>query len=46
MEEEQQEQFIIDLTDGKRITAFCRSFVECIEVYGEENIVYIRRVKT
>lgn len=41
---EQKERYIIKLTDGKTVNAVCSSFSECIQLYGEENVVYIRKL--
>lgn len=41
---EQKERYILELADGKRVNALCESFTECIQLYGEENIVYIRKL--
>lgn len=41
---EQKERYIIELADGKRITAVCQSITECVMLYGEENITYIRKL--
>ena len=41
---EQKERYIIKLQDGKSVNALAQSFVECIQLYGEENIVYIRKL--
>lgn len=41
---EQKERYVIKLEDGKTVNAVCQSFRECIELYGEENIVYIRKL--
>ena len=40
---EKKERYIIRLIDGKEVNALCQSFVECIQLYGEENVVYIRK---
>ena len=40
---EKKERYIIRLIDGKEVNALCSSFVECIQLYGEENVVYIRK---
>ena len=41
---EQKERYLVRLEDGKEITAVCESFRECVELWGEENIVYIRKL--
>lgn len=41
---EQKERYIIELVDGRKVNAVCQSFRECIELYGEENITYIRKL--
>ena len=41
---EQKERYIVRMEDGREVTALCQSFREAIELYGEENIVYIRKL--
>lgn len=41
---EQKEQYIIKLEDGRTINAVCQSFRECLDLFGEENIIYIRKL--
>jgi len=42
---EQKERYIIKLADGRSVNAVCASFSECIQLYGEENVVYIRKLE-
>ena len=41
---EQKERYIIELQDGKSVNALAQSFAECIQLFGEENVVYIRKL--
>ena len=41
---EQKERYIVTLTNGKRINALVQSIVECVQLYGEENIVKIEKL--
>ena len=41
---EQKERYIAKLEDGRAVNAVAQSFKEVIEMYGEENIVYIRKM--
>jgi len=41
---EQKELYLIRLNDGKEVNAVCSSFVECIQLYGEENVCYVKKL--
>ena len=41
---EQKERYIVTLTNGKRINALVQSIMECVQLYGEENIVMIEKL--
>ena len=41
---EQKERYIITLTNGKKVNALVQSIVECVQLYGEENIVMIENL--
>ena len=41
---EQKERYIVQLSDGRSVNALAESFSECVQLYGEENIVYIRKL--
>ena len=43
---EQKELYLIRLEDGREINAVCQGFKECIDLYGEENVVYLRKIGT
>jgi hypothetical protein len=41
---EQKEVYIIELEDGRKVNAVCASYEECLKLFGEENIVEIRKI--
>ena len=41
---EQKERYIIRLENGREVNALCQSFAECIQLFGEENVVYIKKL--
>ena len=41
---EKKERYIVKMEDGKEANALCQSFKEVVELFGEENIVYIRKL--
>ena len=41
---EKKERYIIKCADGKIYNAVCRSFTECIMMFGEENITQIEKL--
>ncbi len=41
---EQKERYIVTLTNGKKVNALVQSIVECVQLYGEENIVMIENL--
>ena len=41
---EQKERYVISLVDGRVVNAVCQSFRECIDLYGEENVISIRKM--
>ena len=41
---EKKERYIIRMRDGKGATVVAASFQEVVELFGEENIVYIRKL--
>lgn len=41
---EQKELYLVKLNDGREINAVCQSFSECLALYGEENVTYIRKI--
>ena len=41
---EQKERYIVTLTNGKKVNALVQSIVECVQLYGEENIVKIENL--
>ena len=41
---EQKERYIIRLENGREVNALCQSFTECIQLFGEENVVYIKKL--
>ena len=40
---EKKERYVVQLEDGRAVTAVCQSFRECLDLYGEENVVYIKK---
>ena len=41
---EQKERYIIELANGEKVNALCQSFRECLDLYGEENIVRMEKL--
>lgn len=41
---DQKERYIITLVDGTQKNALARTFAECIQMLGEENIIKIEKL--
>ena len=42
---EQKERYIVTLEDGKRVNVVAATFQECLDMYGEENVVMISKLE-
>lgn len=41
---DQKERYIVTMTDGTRMNAVAKSFSECLQMFGEENVEKIEKL--
>lgn len=41
---EQKERYVIEMKDGAGATILAKSFMECIQLFGEENILKMEKL--